>query len=344
MSVLISIEEFFRMKNEIPLVDVRSPGEYEQGHIPGAINIPLFDNEERAIVGTLFKQSGQQEAVLAGLEIAGRKMRQLAEMGIKTARNKQLTVHCWRGGMRSASVAWLFETCGVPCSIIEGGYKSYRRYIRECFSLPFDFIVLGGMTGSGKSAILDRIEELGYQVLKLEKIAHHKGSAFGNLGETGQMTNEQFENDIFTSLFAFDPKKPVFVEDESRSIGRNIIPPELFENMSIGTLLVVDMEKSLRVGRLVEDYGKYTSQDLKDCIAKIGKRLGGQNAKTAIDALDEGKTGEAVEICLNYYDKTYNYGLSNKRNREIVLFKTSSPDADVNANGILSLLKTKGLV
>ncbi len=344
MSVLISIEEHFRLKNEIPLVDVRSPGEFEQGHIPGAVNIPLFDNEERAIVGTLFKQSGQQEAVLAGLEIAGRKMRQLAETGIKTARNKHITLHCWRGGMRSASMAWLFEINGIRCNILEGGYKSYRRYIREHFSLPYDFIVLGGMTGSGKSAILDRIEELGHQVLKLEKLAHHKGSAFGNLGETGQKTNEQFENDIFTSLFAFDPKKPVFVEDESRSIGRNIIPPELFENMSIGSLLVVDMEKTLRVGRLVEDYGKYTSRDLKDCVVKIGKRLGGQNVKTAIDALEEGNTAEAAEICLNYYDKTYNFGLSNKKNREIILFKTSSADASDNANGILALLKSKGLV
>jgi tRNA 2-selenouridine synthase len=224
MSDYINIDEFFKLSSEIPIADVRSPSEFFQGHIPGAINIPLFDDNERAIVGTLYKNSGQKEAVLAGLEIAGNKMRILAEKGLNASQNKKIIVHCWRGGMRSASVAWLFETCGIKAFILNGGYKAYRTFIFDYFSKPLNLLILGGLTGSGKSVILQELEVQSFQVLKLETLANHKGSAFGNLGEPPQNSNEQFENDIFTTLRRFDPDKPIFVEDESRNIGRNIIP------------------------------------------------------------------------------------------------------------------------
>jgi len=344
MTDLITIEEFLQLKNDIPVVDVRSPGEFEQGHIPGTINIPLFTNDQRAEVGTLFKQKGQKEAVLAGLEIAGRKMRTLAESGIKCAKDNQLLVHCWRGGMRSASMAWLFESCGIHCRVLKGGYKSYRGYIRDFFSIPFNFIVLGGMTGSGKTAILDEFENRSYQVLKLEKIANHKGSAFGNLGEQTQKTNEQFENDVFSALALFDVTKIIFVEDESRGIGRNIIPPELFESMSLSRLVFVEMDKKIRISRLVEDYGKFSNEELNECILKISRKLGGQRAQAAIDFLEKGHTEAAADISLEYYDKTYNFGLSRKKNSEIITIPVVTANAQSNAREIIKVLKNKGII
>jgi len=278
------------------------------------------------------------------LDIAGAKMRKLAESGLKTAKNNRLNIHCWRGGMRSASVAWLFETCGIKCSIIEGGYKSYRRFTHEYFSLPFNLQIIGGMTGSGKSEILDKLSDLSYQVLKLEKIAHHKGSAFGNLGEEPQKSNEQFENDLFTALYDFDIKKPIFVEDESRSIGRNIIPPVFFASMMIGRMIFIEMNQQLRIKRLVEDYGKSPAEDLKKSIEKISKKLGGLNTQMANSFLDEGKLANAAEISLRYYDKTYNFGLSQKQNIENITIKTETSDAHINAKTIVEILRNKKII
>lgn len=344
MSKLIHISEFFAIRNNFPLIDVRSPAEYEQGHIPGAISIPLFNNEERAKVGTLYKNSGQKDAILAGVDIAGRKMRKLAELALKIAPDKQVIVHCWRGGMRSASMAWLFETCGIQCYIISGGYKVYRNFIRGYFGMPFRLIVIGGMTGSGKSAILDKIENLSFQVLKLEKIAHHKGSAFGNLGEHPQSTNEQFENNLFEALLNFDIDKPVFVEDESRNIGRNIIPPVFFDRISISPLIVVEMDKGLRISRLVKEYGLFSTNELRSCIEKISKRLGGLNTQSAITFLEMGQIEEAAGISLGYYDKAYKNGLARKTNSKVIKVELINADEEINAYKIIEVLKYNDLI
>jgi tRNA 2-selenouridine synthase len=344
MPRLININEFLELKSGIPLVDVRSPAEFRQGHINGAINIPLFNNEERAIVGTLYKKSGQKDAVLAGLEIAGRKMRQLAESGLKAAKNKQLILHCWRGGMRSSSMSWLLETCGIKCFVIEGGYKSFRRFVPEFFSRPYNFIVIGGMTGSGKTEILYELAKSDHQVLMLEELAHHKGSAFGSLGEPGQNTNEQFENDIFASLCSFDISRPVFVEDESRNIGRNTIPGGIYENIIASPVAFIEMDKKLRVEKLVEEYGKFPNEDLKTCIRNISKRLGGQNTKLALELLDEGKTREVAEISLSYYDKAYSYSLTRKIKNANLSIPLKSTDSKINAKKILETLRRNKMI
>lgn len=340
----INIEEFLSLSRDIPVIDVRSPGEYERGHIPGAINIALFDNDERAVIGTLFKRSGQEAAILRGLDIAGKKMRFLAETGLGVSKDKKLILHCWRGGMRSASMSWLFETLGIQCYVLKGGYKTYRRYLRAYFSRSFNLVVIGGMTGSGKSAILDELSGQSFQVLKLEQIAHHKGSAFGRLGEEPQNTNEQFENNIFLELQSLDIEKPIFLEDESRNIGQNIIPPELFERMSISPLVVIEMNIAIRIGRLVEDYGNFPAEELKNCITKISKKLGGQNTQSALASIDEGRPEIAAEISLKYYDKTYTYGLSQKRNREIFKIMIDNADPRINAKNIISLLTEKNIL
>ncbi len=271
-------------------------------------------------------------------------MRTLAEAGIRTAKNKKLILHCWRGGMRSSSMAWLFETAGINCHVLTGGYKAYRSYIHEYFDLPFNLLIIGGMTGSGKSEILDELENLGYQVLKLEKVAHHKGSAFGNLGEQAQNSNEQFENDLFTALQGFNIMQSIFVEDESFNIGRNIIPAGFFKSMSSGRLILIEMDKKLRLGRLVKEYGTFGKQELKDSVLKIAKRIGGANTQKATVSIDEGNLEEAADICLSYYDKAYNYGLSKKINSEIIRIHMESADAKTNVINILNVLKSMEII
>ncbi len=228
MSEKIGALDFFNLSKDIPVIDVRSPKEFETGHIPGAHNIPIFSNEERAIVGTKYKQEGREPAILVGLEIVGSKLKSFANTARKLSKNNQLLVHCWRGGMRSSSMAWLFEMVGIKTFILEGGYKAFRNYGKSQLAASKKLIILGGLTGSGKTETLLKIKEKGEQVVDLEGLAHHKGSAFGSLGQKPQLPNEQFENNLIYEWLTLDITKSIWLEDESHSIGSNWIPNEHF--------------------------------------------------------------------------------------------------------------------
>ena len=309
----ITINEFLELRENIPVIDVRSPSEYQKAHIPGAFSIPLFTDDERAEVGIAYKQKGKQQAVKLGLAIVGPKMRSLAEEGEKKAgKPKKLIVHCWRGGMRSANMAWLFSRLGIECYVLDGGYKAYRRYGRRLLQNSLNLIVLSGMTGSGKTDILNELKKSGEQVLDLEGMANHKGSAFGSIGQQEQHQTEHFENLIFEELITFNPEKPIWVEDESKRIGRNVIPDELFSQMRKCPVMKISIPRSIRIRRLVEEYTHYGDQYLKESILRIYKRLGGMNARRAIEAIENHDYKTATGIILDYYDKTYRYGLSKR--------------------------------
>jgi tRNA 2-selenouridine synthase len=336
----IATGDFLVQAQAFPVIDVRSEKEYFQGHIPGAINLPLFNNEERVVVGTLYKNSGRYASVLKGLELAGPKLADFVKQLHKITDQKQLLVHCWRGGMRSESMAWLFQVAGYDVFVLEGGYKSYRRFIRERLSRPANIIVLGGLTGSGKTELLHLLGQMGEQVLDLEELACHKGSVFGGFGLPIQPTNEQFENDIFAAWEKIDPSRPVWIEDESRMIGNVSIPDPLFEQMNRAMMIRVETGIEQRIHRLVGEYSKVEKKDLQHAVLKIGEKLGGTNTKTALAAIDTGDFDTVAGLALSYYDKTYMHSILKRKNPEIYNVSIESDNPEKNVALILEAGKS----
>jgi tRNA 2-selenouridine synthase len=308
----IDIKLFLQKAERIPVIDVRTPAEFKQGHIPSAHNLPLFTNRERRSVGISYKQEGSYEALLKGLDFAGPKMASLVRKATKIATEGQLLLHCWRGGMRSASMAWLMETSGIDCWLLKGGYKSFRHFVLSSFDQDFPFLVIGGLTGSGKTAALKALSVLGEQILDLESLAHHKGSAFGTLGEKAQYSTEYFENRICWDLWPLEKSRTIWIEDESRSIGKNILPAGIYHQIRSAPVIFLDIPRKERVDRLVKDYAGFPKEKLAASILKISQRLGGDITKKALEALQTGNYGAAAEMVLQYYDKTYKYGLGKR--------------------------------
>lgn len=302
--------EFLAERTRRTLLDVRSPGEYAQGHIPGAISFPLFNDDERALVGTCYKQNGPEAALELGLEIVGPKMAGFVREAKRLAPERRLAIHCWRGGQRSGSMAWLLRQAGFEVATLAGGYKNYRRHLLERLeTLSLDLKVVGGKTGTGKTKILRCLRDLGEQIIDLEMLAHHKGSAFGFIGETPQPTVEQFENDLWDAIAQLDPTRRTWVENESRSIGRVYLPAGFWRNMRASTLLNIEVPDETRVRNLLADYAHTDKAELQSAFLKIGKKLGRQQLKTALEAIEGGHFAKAAQIALHYYDKTYAHSL-----------------------------------
>lgn len=340
------ISGFLNLKAEMPLIDVRSPGEYAIGHIPGAVNIPLFSDEERAKVGTLYKQSGKEAALFLGLDFVGPKMSGFIKKLKSLIRGKtnKAALYCWRGGMRSSSMAWLFSTAGFDATLLQGGYKAYRTYIRQQSGSGAPIFVLGGMTGSGKTEVLHQLQKMGQQVIDLENLAHNKGSVFGYLGQPPQPTNEQFENLLFEEWSKLDPSKPVWLEDESRSIGAVGQPPVFFDRMKLSPLILLRVPSEIRVKRLLEEYTGFDKMLLQEALEKISRPLGGEGIAEARKEIQEGDFAPAIRLVLKYYDKTYEKALQKFNQREITELHSETGDAEANANMILSHLRNRQML
>ncbi len=311
----ITIDQYLENIEKVPVIDVRSPKEFAIAHIPGAINMPLFDDNERAIVGITYKQEGQEAAIEAGLTLVGPKMAgfvSAAKKILADTGSTQVFIHCWRGGMRSKSMSMLFNFAGIPAIVLKGGYKAYRRKVQASFSQNLQLIVVGGRTGSAKTAILQSLQQLGEQIIDLEKLANHKGSAFGHLGEAPQPATEHFENLLFEQIQLLDLNKRIWIEDESHLIGTVFIPEPFWEKMRAAKVLYCDFPISERVNYLVNTYGNFDKAGVLDAVKRITKKLGGQHAKAALEAYETGDLKRATEIVLVYYDKTYDYGLSKR--------------------------------
>lgn len=318
-----------------PIIDVRSPGEYQKGHIPGAINLPIFNDLERARVGTIYKQQNKDDAMALGLEIVGPKLSNFADQAKNLAVNGALNVYCWRGGMRSEKMAWLFELAGIKVNVLQNGYKSYRKFLHRCFQLIDQLIVIQGPTGSGKTKILSSLKEAGEQVIDLEGLANHKGSAFGGLGEEEQPTTQQFQNNILATLLAFNLAQPVWIESESLTIGRVYLPEELWLQMNEATVIALDVPREYRISHIVEQYGVFSVEELSAKIRQLEQSMGNANMSMAIDLVGEGDLPGAVGILLNYYDQSYAHSASKHKLNRPVTVSLSSADPDDNAKTLM---------
>lgn len=290
------------------IFDVRSPGEYAHAHVPGAFSLPLFSDEERAKVGTTYTKTSREEAIKEGLTYVGPKLQTFIEevekkVG-KPTEAPPLTLYCARGGMRSSSMAWLLGLYGYHVSTIPGGFKAYKHRLEPLVE-KLTLVVLLGPTGAGKTDLLELLRERGEQVLDLEGLARHRGSAFGYLPGVTQPSDEMLRCLVIDALEGLDLSRTVFTESESLKIGRVSLPEELFQKMSVSDYLIVDTPRSLRAKRIVNLYGSLDIDFLKVSFEKIEKRIGGTNKQIALEALEKGDLLTATEIALDYYDKAY---------------------------------------
>lgn len=347
----IRIDEFLERARQYPVLDVRSPGEYNHAHIPGAYSLPLFSDEERKIVGTIYKQEGREQAIKAGLDFFGTKMRKMVEE-VEILNSKfhpdspdsyredkfqtnTVLVHCWRGGMRSAGVAWLLDIYGFKVYTLAGGYKSFRNWVLQQFEKPYSFNVIGGYTGSGKTCVLKELANEGHAVIDLEGIAQHKGSAFGGLGEEAQPTQEMFENKLaleFHTVVNNFPDESIWIEDESRRIGLVNIPGGIFEMMQQAPLYLLEVPFEERLMYICDEYGKFKKDELVSAIMRIQKRLGGLNTKNAVNCLLEENYKEAFRILLSYYDKYYERSIGSANNFTRPIHTIACGRIDIHTN------------
>jgi tRNA 2-selenouridine synthase len=313
----ISIQEFLALRKSLPVVDVRSQGEFQEGHIRAAINIPLLNNEDRIAVGTDYKQKGQQQAIKTGFRLVGPRLLDIINEAEKVSDKKELLVHCWRGGMRSNNFSQFVGMAGIKTYALKGGYKAYRHQALESFKKPFDLMLLTGCTGSGKSEVLRALKSKGEQVLDLESLANHKGSAFGGLFMPPQPTTEQFQNELFEEILNLDLSKRIWVEDESIAIGKIFLPNDFWKQMAQSPLIEMDVAKGVRVQRLVEEYGSANPEEFLAIMGKIVTKLGGQHYKHAKEKLAEGDMTSVIDILLTYYDKAYLRSIEKRRGKVI---------------------------
>ena len=378
----ISIEEFLLLAKNHPVLDVRSPGEYTHAHIPSSNNLPLFNDEERAKVGTMYKQQSRENAIKIGLDFFGPNMRGMVErveeivagygLGLTglnrlnklnssqtslrqlttskpetgnpkpetntiqplTSKTTTILLHCWRGGMRSAAVAWLLDLYGFKVYTLVGGYKAYRNWVLNQFTKDYNFKIIGGYTGSGKTLLLHALANEGNNIVDLEGLANHKGSALGALGNPPQPTQEMFENLLATQLstFNFQPSTTIYLEDESQRIGNLQIPMPLWYCMRKAPVYFVDIPFEKRLNYLTDEYGVHEKTGLVNAIMRIQKRLGGLETKNAINFLLENNFKESFRILLHYYDKWYAKGLYNRENAEELIKKLSATAVNTEQN------------
>jgi len=310
---MIHTAEFLSLRHQLPVVDVRSEGEYQEGHVRSAGNIPLLNNAERVAVGTDYKYKGQDEAIKTGFRLVGPRLADMMEAAGQLG--KELLVYCWRGGMRSSNFCQFAGMASIKTHRLEGGYKAYRQVALATFKKSLQLIVIGGCTGSGKSDILRALAMRGEQIIDLEKLANHKGSTFGGLMMPPQPTTEQFQNDLFEEILKLDPDKRFWIEDESLAVGKIFLPNDLWKQMCLSPVVEIGVQKQIRIKRLVEEYGPSDKEEFLHAMVRITKKLGGQRFNMAKEKLLQGDMGSTIEILLAYYDKAYRNGLEQKKHR-----------------------------
>ena len=297
-------------------VDTRSPAEFEQGHIPGAVNVPLLENDERAIVGTLYKQQGPEEAKNRGLDIVSGKLtsivRQIASLNASP--EKPLVVYCWRGGMRSKSVLTILELMGISGSQLIGGYKAYRRHVQDQLAvckIKSELVVLCGSTGVGKTILLQKLASRGYPILDLEGLANHRGSAFGHIGIGKPATAQNFDAQLLEELQKLSENKVILVECESKRVGNVYLPDVLYQAMQHGRRVLVKASVSTRVARLIAEYTDVLQPNDPEIIVSLQsltRKLGKKKTSRLVEEYEAGNVHDfTASLLTDYYDGLYGY-------------------------------------
>ncbi len=292
------------------LIDVRTPLEFEEDHIPGAYNVPLLSNEERVEVGTIHKQIGPVEARRRGLELTCARFHSMVDQITSRASGRPIVIYCWRGGLRSLSVATLVEMSGIPVRQLAGGYKAFRSRVIEYFDecvFPAPLIVLHGMTGTGKTTFINGLNPTTWSAIDLEGLACHRGSAFGALGLKQDFTQKHFETSLWNAFRQVPPDRPVVVEGESQRIGKYSLPGRLYGKMAESCKVWCSASTETRVTRLTEEYARTEYRDeMLEALERIRKKLDGPRyieLKNLIEMWDV--EGIARGLIEGYYDRMY---------------------------------------
>ena len=328
----ISPSDLYGLKNAL-IIDVRSPCEFAEERIPGALNIPLFSNEERAEIGTIYKEQGELNARLRAVSLIAPKIPQIIQQILSLKEHsKAIVVHCWRGGLRSEAVASVLSIAGLACFRLSGGIKAWRQMVLADLNsdkYSFEPIVLYGMTGAGKTELLQELARLGAQIVDLERLAEHRGSTFGGLGKGEQPTQKVFDALVWDELRQLDLSKPVFIEAESRRIGRVALPDTVLKKILEGRAVLIEGTVECRAQRLADEYlSSFGSLDkaLNDSIKllkQLKELLGKARCEQLVELLKSGEVLQAVKIMLvDYYDPLYARSFKDKK----LAFRVNSDD------------------
>ncbi len=301
MHPVIKIED--ALTKDAIFIDTRTPKEYQEDHLPNAINLPILNNEERAVVGTLYKQTSREKAIEKGIELFAPKLPQFHEE-LSKHRDKLIIVYCWRGGMRSRTVVALFKALGFNLLQLQGGHKAYRKYIRnklENFKLKPKLIVLSGLTCTGKTDLLKQFPNS----LDLENLAQHRGSLYGGINLTPS-SQIKFENHLYQTLKNLNHYDYLFVEGESRRIGNIIIPPFLWKAMVNGIHILITRTIENRVQACIKEYINNNTDEIINITEKLSRIISKTNQALVIELLKNKEYRKAIKILLEkYYDPLY---------------------------------------
>lgn len=334
---LIDLDRFFALRESIPILDARSEGEFTLGHIPGSINLPILNNEERKIVGTIYKQKGNQEAIIKGFELVGPRFSSIIQEALALFPEKKILTYCWRGGMRSEIISWLLSIAGFEIFRLKGGYKTYRTFTFETVRTNRNFIVLGGKTGVGKTVLLQELKKRGEHVVDLEDIAKHKGSTFGGINQPPQPSIEQFENLLGEALLKIPKSEKIWIENESRRIGKVNIAEELYANIIESPLIEIIKSDIERIDHITDEYAILPQSELIEAVKRLQKKLGGKRTSEAIDDIIHLRHSSWIMNMLVYYDKTYGYELDSHKREQTFPLDLSNKGIEESIQQLLAI-------
>ncbi len=343
MRHLITPEEALARQKEVCFIDVRSPVEYQKASIPHAINIPLFDDSERHELGVIYKEKGAETARLRGVEFVSPKLPLLITKILKICQNNTPVIYCWRGGMRSEAVVGILQLLKIPAYQLAGGYKKYRRFLFQAldnYSLQPVTVTIHGLTGVGKTKILNTLKEEGCYTLDLESLARHRGSVFGSLGLGAPRSQKNFESLLWEELERHKTAPYILVEGEGKKIGPVFMPKFLVEKMAAGyhVLLIASLET--RVKRIQEEYISESNdwhEKATKALSHLSGRLGQENIDRLQLMLQSNNIADAVrDLCINHYDKLYKDSKKNKKNYAAVIDAENLSDACINLKSFLN--------